>query len=63
MKRILIGGYMDKDIIIKYLPHTTTKEELKKIRENLEAENTTVILIISGGENLLDNLQSMLNVD
>lgn len=54
---------MDKDIIIKYLPHTTTKEELKKIRENLEAENTTVILIISGGENLLDNLQSMLNVD
>ena len=54
---------MDKDIIIKYLPRTTTKEELKKIRENLEAENTTVILIISGKESLLDNLQSMLNVD
>ena len=63
MKRILIGGYMNKDIIVKYLPCTTTKEDLKKIRENLEAENTTVILIISGKEKLLDNLQSMLNVD
>ena len=51
---------MQKDIIIKYLPNTTTKEEIKKIRREYTNKNQTLILIISGKENLLDNLQSML---
>ena len=51
---------MNKDIVIKYLPNTTRDEELKKIRSDLKKQNQIVILIISGKENLLDNLQSML---
>lgn len=52
-----------KDVIIKYLPHGTTKEELKQIRHEFKDENTTLILIISGQEKLLDNLQSLVNID
>ena len=51
---------MNKDTVIKYLPNTTTDEELKKIRNDFKNQGITVILIISGKENVLDNLQSML---
>ena len=52
-----------KDIIIRYLPYGTTKEELKQIRHEFKDENTTLILIVSGREKLLDNLQSLVNID
>lgn len=51
---------MQKDIIIKYLPNTTTKEELISIRKGFQEENTILILIISGRDNLLNNLQSLI---
>jgi hypothetical protein len=54
---------MDNDILIKYLPYGTTKEELKQIRHEFKDENTTLILIISGQDKLLDNLQSLVNID
>lgn len=52
-----------KDIMIRYLPHGTTKEELKQIRHEFKDENVTLILIISGQDKLLDNLQSLVNID
>lgn len=52
-----------KDIIIKYLPYGTTKEELKQIRHEFKDENATLILIVSGKEKLLNNLQSLVNID
>ena len=54
---------MQKDIIIKYLPNTTTKEELTSIRKEFQEENTILILMISGQDNLLNNLQSLINID
>ena len=43
---------MQKDVVIKYLPNTTTQEEIKNIRDefNQDANNkeTTLILMISG---------------
>jgi Glu-tRNA(Gln) amidotransferase subunit E-like FAD-binding protein len=52
-----------KDIIIRYLPYGTTQEELKQIRHEFNDENMTLILIISGQEKLLNNLQSLVNID
>lgn len=52
-----------KDVVIKYLPYGTTQEELKQIRHEFKDENTTLILIISGKEKLLGNLQSLVNID
>ena len=54
---------MQKDVIIKYLPNTTTKEELASIRKEFREENTILMLIISGQDNLLNNLQSLINID
>lgn len=54
---------MDKDVIIKYLPYGTTQEELKQIRLEFQDENATLILIVSGQDKLLDNLQSLVNID
>ena len=54
---------MNKDVLIKYLPYGTTKEELKQIRNEFKDENTTLILIVSGQDKLLDNLQSLVNID
>ena len=56
------GIYM-KDVLIKYLPYGTTQEELKQIRHEFKDENTTLILIISGQDKLLDGLQSLVNID
>ena len=52
-----------KDVIIRYLPYGTTQEELKQIRHEFKDENTTLILIVSGQNKLLDNLQSLVNID
>lgn len=52
-----------KDVLIKYLPYGTTQGELKQIRHEFKDEDVTLILIISGREKLLDNLQSLVNID
>lgn len=54
---------MKKDVVIKYLPNTTTQEEIKKLRLEFKEKNTTLILIISGQDKLLNCLQSLINVD
>ena len=58
---------MNKDVIIKYLPNTTTQEELKRIREEFNNapcnKDTTLILMISGKDKLLNCLQSLINID
>ena len=54
---------MNKDVLIKYLPYGTTQEELKQIRHEFKDKNTTLILIVSGQDKLLDNLQSLVNID
>ena len=54
---------MKTDVIIKYLPNTTTKEEIEKIRSEFKDKNATLILMISGKEKLLNNLQSLVNID
>ena len=51
---------MCKKTIIKYLPNTTTQEELKLIRQQYNNTDTQLILIISGSENLIDNLQAFI---
>lgn len=58
---------MNKDVIIKYLPNTTTKDEIKIIREEFhqthDSKETTLILMISGKNKLLNCLQNLINVD
>ena len=58
---------MNKDIVIKYLPHKTTPEEIKAIRDEFNKTNntkeTTLILMISGKNKLLNCLQDLINVD
>ena len=54
---------MSKDVVIKYLPNTTTQEEIKKIRLEFDNKEQTLILIISGKEKLLNCLQSLINID
>jgi hypothetical protein len=58
---------MKKNVVVKYLPNTTTQEEIKKIRdafkEEFNTDETTLILMISGKNNLLNCLQSLINVD
>lgn len=54
---------MQKDVIIKYLPNTTTQEEIGKIRSEFNEENTTLILMISGKEKLMDCIQSLINTN
>ena len=58
---------MNKDVVIRYLPSTTTQEEIKMIRkefnEQFKGENTSLILMISGKDKLLNCLQSLINVD
>lgn len=52
---------MQKDVVIKYLPHTTTQEDIKKIRLEFSNKDATLILMISGQEKLMDCLQSLIN--
>lgn len=54
---------MQKDIIIKYLPNTTTQEEITKIRAEYNDKNITLILMISGKDKLLNCLQSLISID
>ena len=52
---------MQKDVIIKYLPNTTTQEEINRIRAEFNEEDTTLIIMISGKERLINCLQSLIN--
>ena len=58
---------MQKDVIIKYLPNTTTSDEIKTIRQEFKKDpankDTTLILMISGNYKLLNCLQSLINID
>lgn len=54
---------MQKDIVIKYLPNTTTEEEIKKIRLEFNNKEQTLILMISGKDKLLNCLQTLINID
>ena len=58
---------MKKEVIIKYLPNTTTQEEMKAIRdefnEEFKGKDICLILMVSGKNKLLDGLQSLINVD
>lgn len=54
---------MQKDIVIKYLPSTTTQEEIKKIRLEFDNKEQTLILMISGKDKLLNCLESLVNID
>ena len=58
---------MSKEVIIRYLPNTTTQDEIKVIRDEFnkefKGENISLILMISGQDKLLNCLQSLINVD
>ena len=58
---------MSKEVIIRYLPNTTTQDEIKAIRdefnEEYKGEDISLILMISGKDELLNCLQSLINVD
>ena len=58
---------MSKDIVIKYLPNTTTQDEIKAIRnefnKNHNPKTTTLIIMISGKKKILNCLQDLINVD
>ena len=58
---------MQKDVIIKYLPNTTTQDEIKTIRDEFNKDfnnkDVTLILMISGQGKLLNGLQSLINID
>lgn len=58
---------MSKDIIIKYLPNTTTPDEMKAIRDEFNkthnTKETTLILMVSGKNKILNCLQDLINVD
>ena len=58
---------MSKDVIIKYLPNTTTKDEMKIIRDEFNKmhnpKETTLILMVSGKNKILNCLQDLINVD
>lgn len=43
-------------MIIHYLPPKTTKEEIKTIREQYKSIGEKVILVVSGQEDLKENL-------
>ena len=47
---------LKKGSVIKYLPSDTPKEEITKLRQEFNYQNHNLILIISGKDNLLDNL-------
>jgi hypothetical protein len=58
---------MSKEVIIRYLPNTTTQDEIKAIRDEFKKEFNTnevsLILMISGKDKILNCLQSLINVD
>jgi hypothetical protein len=46
--------------IIKYLPTGTSQEEINKLRKEFNYPDHKLILIVSGKENILDNLSDFI---
>lgn len=51
---------MKKGTVIKYLPARTTKEEIDKLRKDFNYDEHRLVLIISGQENILENLRDFI---
>ena len=47
---------MKTGAIIKYLPKNTTESDIKKIRQEFASADRRLILMISGQENILENV-------
>ena len=47
-------------IIIKYLPNRTSEKEIKKIREEFKDSADKLILMISGDNNIKENLSEFI---
>lgn len=47
---------MKTGAIIKYIPKDTTEEEIRKIRNEFVSTDYKLILMISGRENICENL-------
>jgi hypothetical protein len=58
---------MSKDVIVKYLPSTTTQDEVRAIREEFNKthnpKEVTLIIMVSGKNKILNCLQDLINVD
>ena len=48
---------MNKEVVIHYVPKTTTRDEIKAIREHYKECNVRVIIVVSGDGNIMDNLK------
>ena len=46
--------------VIKYLPAGTSKEEIDKLRKDFNYDEHRLVLIISGQENILENLRDFI---
>ena len=58
---------MSKDIVIQYVPNTTTQDEIKAIRNEFNKKHNskeiTLIIMVSGKNKILNCLQDLINVD
>ena len=53
---------MYNNIVIKYLPKETTKKDIQNIRKNFK-DDAILILMISGEDKILDNIQALIDID
>jgi hypothetical protein len=51
---------MSGDTVIHYVPKTVTTNEIKTIRDQYKNSDTKVIIMVSGNENLMDNLKEFI---
>ena len=51
---------MKTGAVIKYLPAGTSKEEIDKLRKDFNYDEHRLVLIISGQENILENLRDFI---
>ena len=42
--------------IIKYLPKNTTEDDIKKLRQEFTSEDCKLIIMVSGEDNILENI-------
>lgn len=47
---------MKTGAIIKYLPKNTTDDDIKKLRQEFTSTDCKLILMISGEDNILENI-------
>lgn len=51
---------MNRNGIIHYVPKTATTSEIRAIREHYKDSDMNVIVVVSGNENLMDNLKEFI---